>query len=390
MRWGGGERLVANAAVGLQSKGHTVVMYTSHHDASHAFVETTDGTLTVKVYGDFLPRTIFGRGHILCATLRGVYLALVLALMEPQFDLFLVDQLSAPNPILFLTGAKILFYCHFPDLKLSGARSWLKALYRGPFDWLEEWTTLLAHRILVNSHFTAKVFQETFKSAHSAPAVLYPCINLEAFDKSAQDAASQGDVDADLASALETRTCFVSINRFERKKDVGLALRAFGNLRVCFRALREANLRQILAGGYDPRVRENREYRLELDALATELGVSAQVIFKQSFSDAERGALLGKAVAVVYTPVNEHFGIVPIEAMYSRRPVIACNSGGPTESILDGVTGFLCEPGLHALDPTPSTLTPQPLTSEPQTPAPQTPEPRTPLAPKPATLNPKP
>jgi hypothetical protein len=28
---------------------------------------------------------------------------------------------------------------------------------------------------------------------------------------------------------------------------------------------------------------------------------------------------------VVYTPVNEHFGIVPLEAMYARRPVIACN-----------------------------------------------------------------
>ena len=37
-----------------------------------------------------------------------------------------------------------------------------------------------------------------------------------------------------------------------------------------------------------------------------------------------RALLLGKALAVVYTPANEHFGIVPIEAMYSRCPVIAC------------------------------------------------------------------
>ena len=35
-------------------------------------------------------------------------------------------------------------------------------------------------------------------------------------------------MDAGLAEALEKCTCFVSINRFERKKDVGLALRAFG------------------------------------------------------------------------------------------------------------------------------------------------------------------
>ncbi len=36
---------------------------------------------------------------------------------------------------------------------------------------------------------------------------------------------------------------------------------------------------------------------------------------------------------VLYTPVDEHFGIVPVEAMYSRRPILACNSGGPQESV---------------------------------------------------------
>ena len=35
----------------------------------------------------------------------------------------------------------------------------------------------------------------------------------------------------------------------------------------------------------------------------------------QSFTDAERGSLLSAACAVVYTPMNEHFGIVPLEAM---------------------------------------------------------------------------
>jgi len=38
-------------------------------------------------------------------------------------------------------------------------------------------------------------------------------------------------------------------------------------------------------------------------------------------------------IALIYTPTNEHFGIVPLEAMYMEKPVIACNSGGPTETI---------------------------------------------------------
>ena len=48
---------------------------------------------------------------------------------------------------------------------------------------------------------------------------------------------------------------------------------------------------------------------------------------------------------VVYTPENEHFGIVPIEAMASARPVLAAMSGGPMESIVDGETGYLRKSG---------------------------------------------
>ncbi|KAK6911125.1 Glycosyl transferase, family 1 [Dillenia turbinata] len=41
---------------------------------------------------------------------------------------------------------------------------------------------------------------------------------------------------------------------------------------------------------------------------------------------------------------DEHFGIVPLEAMAACKPVIACNSGGPVETIRNGETGFLCDP----------------------------------------------
>ncbi len=44
-------------------------------------------------------------------------------------------------------------------------------------------------------------------------------------------------------------------------------------------------------------------------------GARVQVVFLPSFSEAERGVLLGHARGVVYTPHEEHFGIVPLEAM---------------------------------------------------------------------------
>ncbi len=71
--------------------------------------------------------------------------------------------------------------------------------------------------------------------------------------------------------------------------------------------------------------------------------VSGDVVFLRSFSNDQRAALLRRAQAIVYTPQNEHFGIVPVEGMYAGRPVIACSSGGPTESITKD-TGYLCAP----------------------------------------------
>ena len=68
-----------------------------------------------------------------------------------------------------------------------------------------------------------------------------------------------------------------------------------------------------------------------------------QVTFVGSFSDEQKSALLLASKALIYTPSNEHFGIVPLEAMSHGRPVIACNSGGPIETVVSERTGYLCD-----------------------------------------------
>ena len=100
----------------------------------------------------------------------------------------------------------------------------------------------------------------------------------------------------------------------------------------------------VIAGGYDDRLAENVEHHDELVNLASQLDISDKVVFLRSISNAQRVMLLTNTDVLLYTPENEHFGIVPVEAMHLGCIVIACNSGGPLESIEDGKTGFLRAP----------------------------------------------
>ena len=100
----------------------------------------------------------------------------------------------------------------------------------------------------------------------------------------------------------------------------------------------------MIAGGYDPRLEENVSVHEELRARAEELGILDKVVFLRSISNDQRILLLENTKILLYTPENEHFGIVPVEAMYMKCIALACNSGGPLESVEDGVTGYLMPP----------------------------------------------
>jgi alpha-1,3/alpha-1,6-mannosyltransferase len=125
-------------------------------------------------------------------------------------------------------------------------------------------------------------------------------------------------------------------------------------------------------GGYDPRVEDNvatLKTLLEIAATSNltyhiltpskktgalppfdESLAFPDIIFLLSFTTAQRSALLtaSSTLALLYTPTNEHFGIVPVEAMACGVPVLACNTGGPTESVVNSPeiekTGWLRPP----------------------------------------------
>ncbi|MCJ1386838.1 Alpha-1,3-mannosyltransferase-like protein [Xylographa soralifera] len=361
---GGAERLIIDAAVGLQELGHRITIFTSHRDTAHCFDEARDGTLDVRVRGGFLiPATLFGRFKILLTILRHYHLLFTVALNGELAALkptaFFVDQLSAGIPFLRyrFPDTRILFYCHFPDLLLVKQRQrWVTRIWRLPFDAVEGWSMQGADRVVVNSEFTKGVVEGVWKGVGGkrGVGVVYPCVAT----KSVKGGEGEGAGHKALSEKelWGGKKVILSINRFEKKKDVGLAIKAFAGLSTNER--RETRL--VIAGGYDSRVSENVSYHNELLLLAESLKLTTatakniisalsipdeiDVLFLLSIPSQLKSMLLNAAKLLIYTPSNEHFGIVPLEAMLAEVPVLAANSGGPLETVVDSKTGWLRDP----------------------------------------------
>lgn len=74
------------------------------------------------------------------------------------------------------------------------------------------------------SFFSAGIFKETFSSLSTCePAVLYPIPDFSAFQKPVEDPTD------DLIPSNKS-IVFLSINRYERKKNLALAIQAFGRI----------------------------------------------------------------------------------------------------------------------------------------------------------------
>lgn len=329
---GGAERLIVDAALGLDSLGHTCTIYTPHLDRSRAFSQVVSGEVRSKVVRVPISRSIFGRFQAICAALRCALVALWVALIHRP-HVAVVDIVTLPAVVLSLFGVPTLFYCHYPDAMLaqtlnSAPPSLLKRVYRWFVDGLEATALAAAKSIAVNSQFTADAFAIAFPRA-PIPDVVYPCTTTD-----------MSTTNSNFEPKLDSERYILSLNRYERKKNVALAVMALSEMKT-------KNVKLIIAGGYDERLIENVEYFKELNELAEARNVKERVTFVRNVSETERLRMLKEAECVLYTPTGEHFGIVPLEAMAAGTPVIAVDSGGPRETVQHSITGLLCEAEPH-------------------------------------------
>ncbi|KAL8272370.1 hypothetical protein Esti_003660 [Eimeria stiedai] len=367
---GGAEQLILQAALQTHKliennhlTGTRVDAFTSYFDPQRCLEAAKSPELRVTVFGSFLPQTVLGRFRAACSTIRMFYLVLAAVVTgHVGYDVVFNDQVSAVNPLLRLVGKKVVFYGHFPDLLLAHRkRSFLWRLYRYPLDRLEALTTAMCHLLLVNSHFTAETFTRTFPSLRREKMhVLYPPVSTDIANASSSDNLDGEASFHGLKEFLQLSSPYaLSLNRFEGKKNIELAIRAVASLSPHM----QCNL--VVAGGFDPRLPECSKCLGQLAELSKRLdfrvygcsdieglsfnsdqdtGGRRRVLFLKNISSTLKVFLLKRSLCLLYTPTEEHFGITPCEAMYVGCLPVACNSGGPMETILDGETGFLCNP----------------------------------------------
>lgn len=119
---------------------------------------------------------------------------------------------------------------------------------------------------------------------------------------------------------------FVYLGRLKRYKRVDLVIRAFAELDHP-----EATLEIAGTGDYRPR----------LERLVRSLDLAARVKFLGFIPEEEKVHLLRRAWASVLASPKEGWGISNLETAACGTPVIASNSPGIRESVVDGRTGFL-------------------------------------------------
>lgn len=135
--------------------------------------------------------------------------------------------------------------------------------------------------------------------------VVYPPVNVATFGR-----------DNAVNSKPDT---YLAISRLDRRKRVGEIVRAF-------EALGPGH--QLIVAGDGPR-------RGHIKAIAP-----ANVEVRGHVSETEKRRLYAECVATIFNGRREDFGIVPVEAMASGRPVIGVDDGFTAEQIRDGVNGI--------------------------------------------------
>jgi glycosyltransferase involved in cell wall biosynthesis len=162
-------------------------------------------------------------------------------------------------------------------------------------------------RVVANSRYTAGYLEGVYGTP--VKDVVYPGVNVEDFIFQPSD-----------------ENIFLTIGQLWPHKRIKLIIEA----------LKLVENAQLYIVGSGPE-------KEKLARIAEGMGLDNRVFFLHKLSNLEVKILFSRALAVVFVPVKEPFGIVALEAMAAGKPLIAANEGGFTE-VVDESCAMLVAP----------------------------------------------
>ena len=229
-----------------------------------------------------------------------------------NYDVVLSSSSSCAKGVLTKPGSIHFCYCHTPmryawekrDEYIEGMGKLKRGLIKILLHYMRIWDVASANRVdyfIANSTEVQKRIKKHYKRDS---IVINPPVRCSLFDISEND----GDY-------------YIVVSRLVKYKRFDLAVQA----------CKELGRKLIIIG--DGPEKENLQKIAE--------GCN-NIQFLGRLSDPEVKKYMAEAKALLF-PGEEDFGITPVEAMASGRPVIAYGKGGVLDSVVDGKTGVLFE-----------------------------------------------
>lgn len=225
-----------------------------------------------------------------------------------QFDTVLSVSASFAKGILTVPETRHVCYCLTPPRFLWDDSQRFVQRFGYPFpigflaplalSYLRVWDRHAAERVDEWVAISDCVRRRINKYYNKEATVIYPPVNVSKFSVSDEPGAY-----------------WLMVGRLVAYKNFDLAIRAFNRLGWPLK---------IVGSGVEER---------RLRAMA-----KSNIEFVGAVTDEQLAALYRGAHAVIF-PQEEDFGIVPLEAMASGRPVIAYRGGGALETVIDRITG---------------------------------------------------